>query len=42
MVKSDTRSILGRLLIQPTATENQECHILCIRSGYTGGGHCSY
>ncbi len=38
---SDTRSILGRLLMQPTAKENQECHSLCIESGYTGGGHCS-
>jgi hypothetical protein len=27
--------------MQPTAKENQECHSLCIESGYTGGGHCS-
>ncbi len=37
----DTRSVLERLLIQPTTTENQECYTLCIQSGYTGGGHCS-
>jgi hypothetical protein len=37
----NTRSSLERLLIQPTATEHQECHTLCIQSGYTGGGHCS-
>ncbi len=38
---SDTRSVLGHSLMQPTATENQECHALCIQSGYNGGGHCS-
>lgn len=38
---SNTRSILASLLIQPTAAENQECHTLCIQSGYTAGGNCS-
>ncbi len=38
---SDTKSVLGRLLMQPTKTENQECYTLCIQSGYNGGGHCS-
>jgi hypothetical protein len=37
----NTQSSLERLLIQPTTTEHQECHRLCIQSGYTGGGHCS-
>ena len=38
---ADIRSKLGRVLIQPASTENQECHAICIQSGYTGGGHCS-
>ncbi|CAF0782181.1 unnamed protein product [Adineta steineri] len=38
---SDTRSVLQRILTQPTAIENQECHTLCIQSGYDGGGYCS-
>ncbi len=38
---SNTRSVLGPNLMQPTAIENQECDTLCIQSGYNGGGHCS-
>ncbi|CAF0729268.1 unnamed protein product [Adineta steineri] len=29
---SDTRSVLQRILTQPTALENQECHTTCIQS----------
>ena len=38
---SDRQSLLERLLIQPKASENEECHTFCLESGYTAGGHCS-
>jgi hypothetical protein len=37
----NTQSLLERLLIRPTTSENQECYTLCMQSGYRGGGHCS-
>ncbi|UJR32792.1 hypothetical protein I4U23_020254 [Adineta vaga] len=37
----EKESILERMFIPPTTTENQECERSCIQSGYNGGGYCS-